>query len=106
MISDRGWEFYNGYNVAFLPKQMTPEELLQAHRALWRESFSPKYSALRIVRSLTYLRLGAFLICMFMNVFYCLKRLRGNEPLSFDGVDTYKDMYENLKEKMHELHHA
>ncbi len=106
MIADRGWEFYNGYNVAFVPKQMSPAELLQAHRALWRESFSLKYSVLRVVRSLTYLRLGAFLMCLFMNAFYCLKRLRGNEPISFDGVDTYKDMYESLKEEMHQLHHA
>ena len=104
MIADRGWEFYNGYNVAFVPKQMTPEELLQAHRALWRESFSFKYSVLRIARSLTYLRLGAFLMCLFMNAFYCLKRLRGNEPISFDGIATYKDVHENLKEGMHELH--
>ena len=104
MLPDRGWEFYNGYNVAFTPKQMTPKELLQAHRALWRESFSLKYSFLRIARSITYLRLGAFLMCLFINVFYCLKRLRGNEPVSFDGADTYQDIHENLKEEMHQLH--
>lgn len=104
MIADRGWEFYNGYNVAFIPKQMSPEELLKAHRALWRESFSLKYSFLRTVRSIAYLRLGAFLMCLFMNTFYCLKRLRGNEPVSFDGTDGYKEIHESLKEEMHELH--
>ena len=36
---DKGWEFYNGYNVAFTPTHMTPEQLLDAHRALWRDSF-------------------------------------------------------------------
>ena len=80
----RGWEFYNGYNVSFMPKNMSPDQLLQAHRALWREAFSFKYSFLRIVRSFFRLRLGAFLMCAMMNGFYCLKRLRGNEPISFD----------------------
>ena len=106
MLSDRGWEFYNGYNVAFTPKQMSPDELLQAHRALWRESFSLKYSFLRIMRSSTYLRLGAFLMCLFMNVFYCLKRLRGNEPICFDGIDDYKDIHNRLKDEMHQLEHV
>ena len=84
MLLDRGWEFYNGYNVTFIPKQMLPEELLQAHRELWRESFSIKYCFLRVARSLKYLKLGAFLMCLFMNVFYCIKRLRRNEPICFD----------------------
>lgn len=83
ILTERGWEFYNGYNVTFQPRQMSPEELLSAHRQLWREAFSFKYSFLRIIRSLKYLRLGAFLMCLFMNAFYCLKRLRGNEPINF-----------------------
>jgi radical SAM superfamily enzyme YgiQ (UPF0313 family) len=83
ILSGRGWEFYNGYNVSFLPRQMSPERLLNAHRALWREAFSLKYSLRRIVRSLGRLRLGAFLMCLTMNAFYCLKRLRKNDPLSF-----------------------
>src|SRR3954471_21192416 len=62
---------------------MSPEQLLEAHRALWREAFSLKYSVLRVVRSLGRLRLGAFLMCLVMNGFYCLKRLRGNEPIAF-----------------------
>lgn len=85
ILTERGWEFYNGYNVTFIPNQMSAEELLLAHRQLWREAFSLKYSFLRILRSLKYLRLGAFLMCLFMNVFYCLKRLRGNEPVSFEA---------------------
>ena len=84
ILARRGWEFYNGYNVTFHPKQMSPEELLEAHRQLWREAFSFKYSFLRVMRSMRYLRPGAFLMCLFMNTFYCLKRLRGNEPISFD----------------------
>jgi hypothetical protein len=85
ILTKRGWEFYNGYNVTFQPGQMSPEELLAAHRQLWREAFSLKYSFLRVIRSLKYLRPGAFLMCLFMNAFYCLKRLRGNEPVSFEA---------------------
>lgn len=83
ILPGRGWEFYNGYNVAFQPRGMSPEQLLQAHRALWREAFSLKYSFLRVVRSIGRLRFGAFLMCLVMNGFYCLKRLRGNEPIEF-----------------------
>jgi radical SAM superfamily enzyme YgiQ (UPF0313 family) len=84
ILRGRGWEFYNGYNVSFQPRLMSPEQLLDAHRALWREAFSLKYSVMRVVRSLRRLRFGAFLMCLVMNAFYCLKRLRGNEPVAFD----------------------
>jgi radical SAM superfamily enzyme YgiQ (UPF0313 family) len=84
LLAERGWEFYNGYNVTFRPRNMSPEELLSAHRQLWREAFSIKYSFLRVLRSLGYLRPGAFLMCLFMNAYYCLKRLRGNEPVCFE----------------------
>ena len=84
ILERRGWEFYNGYNVSFQPRDMSPDQLLQAHRALWREAFSLKYSLLRVIRSLRRLRLGAFLMCAAMNGFYCLKRLRRNEPIAFD----------------------
>lgn len=83
ILPNRGWEFYNGYNVAFQPRAMTPDQLLAAHRALWHEAFSLKYSALRVLRALFRLRPGAFLMCLFMNAFYCLKRLRGNAPIAF-----------------------
>ncbi len=84
ILPGRGWEFYNGYNVSFQPRGMSPDQLLDAHRALWREAFSLKYSLLRVVRSLGRLRVGAFLMCLVMNGFYCLKRLRGNEPITFE----------------------
>ncbi len=91
ILLGRGWEFYNGYNVAFQPRDMSPERLLEAHRALWREAFSLKYSLLRVVRSLGRLRLGAFLMCLMMNGFYCLKRLRGNEPIAFDASTPWSE---------------
>jgi hypothetical protein len=37
------------------------------------------------------LRLGAFLMCAMMNLFYCLKALRGNTPACFDGVARYEE---------------
>ncbi len=81
-----GWEFFNGYNVAFRPKKMSAEELLEAHRALWKEAFSLRYTLKRTFRALFRLRFGAFLMCAAMNVFYCLKNLRGNTPVSFEGM--------------------
>jgi hypothetical protein len=69
---------------------MSPEALLRAHRALWREAFSFKYSVLRIVRAAFRLRLGAFLMCATMNAFYYLKRLRGNEPVNFEDRNPYR----------------
>jgi len=84
LLKERGWEFYNGYNVSFIPKNMTSNELLQAHRALWKEAFSLKYSLKRIIRAFFQLRWGAFLMCAFMNTFYCLKAIRGNLPVCFE----------------------
>ena len=97
ILTGRGWEFYNGYNVSFKPKNMSHDQLLQAHRALWREAFSFKYSLLRIVRSFFRLRFGAFLMCAMMNGFYCLKRMRGNEPISFDGSSAYAGFADQTK---------
>jgi radical SAM superfamily enzyme YgiQ (UPF0313 family) len=91
IIAGRGWEFYNGYNVAFAPARMSCDELLAAHRALWREAFSVKYSLKRVFRSMFRLRFGAFLMCAMMNLFYCLKALRGNNPACFDGLRKYED---------------
>jgi hypothetical protein len=81
LLKGRGWEYYNGYNVTFQPQQMNPAELLQAHRALWRAAFSFNYAAKRSLRSIFRLRLGAVLLSLMMNGFYCLKRLRNNAPL-------------------------
>lgn len=102
ILLDKGWEHYNGYNVTFVPRQMTSQELLAAHRALWREAYLVKYTFLRIVRSARYLRWGAFLMCLFMNVFYCLKRVRGNEPVNFEGLELYPEIYQEVVTEMHE----
>jgi len=97
VLAGRGWEFYNGYNVAFRPAKMTPEELLAAHRALWREAFSVRYSLKRILRGLFRLRLGAFLMSAVMNLFYCVKALRGNTPACFGaGADHRYDEFRHL----------
>ncbi len=80
LLEDRGMAFYNGYNVAFRPRHMSPDELLHAHRALWRRAFSPRYVMQRIARSARYLRPGAFWMNVAMNGFYGLKRLRSNTP--------------------------
>ncbi len=88
LLEDRGWDCFNGYNVAFRPRQMSPEALLAAHRDLWREAFSLKNSLRRVLRGLFTLRLGAFLMSACMNAFYCLKNLRWNHPRVFDGRRT------------------
>lgn len=103
MIPTKGWEYFNGYNVSFLPKNMSPEQLLEAHRALWREAFSVRQSLRRIVRSFFYLRWGAFVMCAFMNGFYCLKAFRGNLPRSFEAENPYREMSQELLINMHSL---
>jgi len=80
-LLERGWQFYNGYNVAFEPKQMRPEALLAAHRALWRAAFSPQAVVKRLTRAAR-LRPGAFMLSLAMNSFYGLKRLRNNPPIN------------------------
>jgi len=81
ILKDRDWSFYNGYNVAFIPKNLSPDELLKAHRTLWKKAFSPWYSFKRILRGLFTLRVGAILLSGFMNSFYCLKRMKKNYPI-------------------------
>ncbi len=82
LLAGRGWQYYNGCNVAFRPHAMTPDELLEAHRELWRTAFSPGYVAQRLARAAPQLRPGAFLLSLAMNSFYGLKRLRHNEPIN------------------------
>ena len=106
MLPERGWEHYNGYNVTFRPRNMSPEALLQAHRMLWREAFSFRYSFMRIWRSARYLRWGAFLMCVFMNGFYCLKRLRGNAPKIFADAGEYGEIHEVTHRTMHDVENA
>jgi len=82
MLEDRGWEFYNGYNVTFEPRQMSADALLQAHRTLWRTAFSLRHSVGRMLRAVRTLRLGAICLSLAMNGFYCAKNLRGNYPIA------------------------
>lgn len=81
LLEERGWQFYNGYNVAFRPGKMTPDELLQAHRRLWRTAFSPQHVLKRVARSALRLRIGALVLSLAMNGFYGWKALRGNAPI-------------------------
>jgi len=81
ILTERSWDFYNGYNVTYKPKNLSPQELLNAHRELWGKAFSLKNALIRIIRSLIYLKSGAFLLTLFMNAFYGYKRLRKNFPL-------------------------
>ena len=86
LLPERGWNFYNGYNVAFQPQNMAPQELLQAHRQLWRRAFSPGQVIKRLLHSAPRLRLGALLLSLAMNSFYGLKALRRNLPLEMDAL--------------------
>jgi radical SAM superfamily enzyme YgiQ (UPF0313 family) len=81
LLEDRGWQFYNGYNVAFQPSQMGPTDLFGAHRSLWRRAFSLRAVFGRVWRGAFQLHLGAFLLSLAMNGFYGLKAVRGNLPL-------------------------
>jgi len=81
LLEDRGLAFYNGYNMTFQPKLMSPDYLLQAHRTLWRWVFSPGHVFRRMIRGMRTLRPGAMLMALAMNGFYDLKRVRGNAPL-------------------------
>lgn len=80
ILKDRGWEYYNGYNVAFQPKRMSADELQQSHRELWAAAFHWK-SVLTRWRNLPQLSPGARWLSLFMNGFYGLKRARGNFPI-------------------------
>ncbi|MSQ46655.1 MAG: hypothetical protein EXR24_06745 [Ignavibacteria bacterium] len=81
ILEERGWQFYNGYNVAFKPNKITKDELLKSHRYLWKKTFSASYSLTRIFRGLFKLRMGSFFLSLFMNSFYLTKRLRHNFPI-------------------------
>jgi radical SAM superfamily enzyme YgiQ (UPF0313 family) len=96
-----GWEFYNGYNITYAPLKMSPEDLLRAHRALWRSAFSLRSCFGRVLRALFTLRWGALLMCTMMNVFYGFKAFTRNEPTSFEGTDRYKAIREAVGPIMH-----
>lgn len=86
LIPERGWRFWNGYNVSYYPAKMIPGELLQAHRYLWRRAFSLSHTFKRVLRGFFRLRFGAFCLSLAMNSFYCLKNLRGNIPVDMGAV--------------------
>jgi radical SAM superfamily enzyme YgiQ (UPF0313 family) len=86
ILPQRGWRYYNGYNVTFRPQRMGSAELLDAHRELWRQAFAPERAARRIARAARTLRRGAALMSAAMNGFYALKRLRGNEPIDMRAL--------------------
>ncbi|MBM3127142.1 MAG: B12-binding domain-containing radical SAM protein [Chloroflexi bacterium] len=80
LLKARGWQFYNGYNVAFQPHALNADELLRAHRALWRRAFSLADVVRRVARGMLRLRVGALFLSLAMNGFYGWKALRGNAP--------------------------
>lgn len=80
VLKDRDWSHYNGYNVAFVPKNLSPQELLETHRELWKRAFSFINSLRRMLRGIFVLRRGALLMSLCMNGFYCLKKMRRNYP--------------------------
>ena len=81
LLSERGWEFYNGYNVAYQPSDMQPQELLDSHRRLWKRAFSFTHVLKRLARNSPDLRPGSLLLSLAMNGFYGQKAWRGNTPL-------------------------
>ncbi len=98
LLPDRGWRCFNGYNVAFLPRRMTPSQLKDAHTQLWRKAFSPAHTLRRMLRSLFTLRPGAALMSLCMNGLYGLKRLRGNLPLDMSSKLEERSVGEGYRE--------
>lgn len=88
ILKDRDWSFYNGYNVAFIPANMSADELLKAHRKLWKKAFSFSHSFKRIFKGLFKLRFGAMCLSLFMNSFYCHKRMKKNYPVDMAAKKT------------------
>jgi radical SAM superfamily enzyme YgiQ (UPF0313 family) len=80
LLADRDWPHYNGYNVAFRPARMSPEELLAAHRRLWSRAFRPSAVARRLARGARQLGPGGLMLSATMNGFYGAKRLTGSLP--------------------------
>ena len=98
ILEDRGWQFYNGYNVAFKPKQLNPDELLNAHRNLWKQTFSFSYSMKRIFRSIKTLNIGSIYLSVFMNGFYMVKKMRKNYPVNMNTQKIHLPQTERLED--------
>jgi len=86
LLIDRDWPFYNGYNVAFQPANMSPEVLHDAHRALFKRAFSPSFVAERLWRGMRQLKPSAAMLSLAMNGFYGYKRLTGNLPADAEST--------------------
>ncbi|HVH45181.1 MAG TPA: radical SAM protein [Labilithrix sp.] len=80
ILRDRDWPHYTGYQVAFQPARMSPDELLSAHRTMWKRAFSPSLVTARLARGARQLSRGGMMLSATMNGFYGLKQLTGNAP--------------------------
>lgn len=80
ILPERDWPHYNGYNVAFQPANMSPADLLRAHRTMWKRAFGPKAVLQRLGGAVRRLNYGGMMLSAAMNGFYGLKRLTGNLP--------------------------
>ena len=69
-------------------------------------TFSPeealRFCAVRILRGLFTLWWGALLMSTTMNVFYGLRALTKNEPISFEDTDKYSSIREKVASTVHE----
>lgn len=82
ILLDRDWPHYNGYNVAFRPARMSPDELLSAHRKLWKRAYGTGAVSERLAAAARRLNRGGMMLSTAMNCFYGLKRLTGNLPVA------------------------
>lgn len=79
------WGFYNGYNVAFVPRRLSPDALYTAHRTLWRRAFDRRHVGSRVLRGALHLRPGAMVMSAMMNGFYGWKAWTENLPADMRG---------------------
>jgi radical SAM superfamily enzyme YgiQ (UPF0313 family) len=86
ILCEKSWDHYNGYNVAFQPQQMSPNQLLQAHRSLWRKAFSPALVSQRLLRGARQLSPGGMMLSAAMNSFYGLKQITNNPPATASEI--------------------
>lgn len=85
LLKERGWQYYNGFNVTYRPRRMSPEELERAHRALWQRAYSPWRTFTRVLTNTRQLGLRGLPLSALMNGYYGLKNLRGTGPVTPAG---------------------
>jgi len=83
ILKDRNWTHYNGYNVAFQPAKMSPNELRGAHRSMWKHAFGVSAVSQRLANGARRLSTGGLMLSAAMNAFYGAKQLTGNLPVSY-----------------------